>query len=68
MQPSYLREVATVLVTDSWWVLAIYLDFLANGSDTGIPSLEMQKTEENPLKPTVCGHFPQCPAVTRSQS
>ncbi len=35
MQPSYLREVAAVLVTDSWWVLPIYLDFLANGSDTG---------------------------------
>lgn len=35
MQPSYLREVAAVLVTGSWWVLAIYLDFLANGSDTG---------------------------------
>jgi hypothetical protein len=38
------------------------------GGDTGIPSLEMQKTEEKPLKPTVCNHFPQCPTVTRSQS
>jgi len=35
----------------------------AFGSDTGIPSPEMQKTEEKPLKPTVCNHFPQCAAV-----
>lgn len=38
------------------------------GSDTGIPSLEMQKTEEKPQYPTVCSHFPKYAAATPSQS
>jgi hypothetical protein len=52
LQPSYLKEVATVLVTvDGFGVLSGFCKF---GWEAWIGLHDLQKTLKKPLNPTVC--------------